>query len=261
MSSIAAAERPTRPLAVLGRDGTTADQQTGSDLFGIVVHELRQPLTVIRGQLQRGRLQVGRNEAHERESIDVALVQVDRLEKLVAALLDAGTFVGQGLGVNIQTFDLATSVTDSIARHRDGAMRSITLRSPQGAVPVRGDPERTAEILDNLLANARKYSAADAPIDVTVTVSGSAARVSVVDRGVGVPVAEQARLFAPFYRASTARDIPGTGLGLHLSRRFAERQGGRLWLGASSPAGSVFALELLTAVDPGHLCGRKECGT
>lgn len=77
-----------------------------------------------------------------------------------------------------------------------------------------------------------------------MTVWGAIARVRVADHGAGVPASEQARLFAPFYRASNSRDIPGTGLGLHISKRLAERQGGRLWLEASSTAGSVFALDL-----------------
>jgi len=221
----------------------------GTDLFGIVVHELRQPLTVIRGQLQLGLRQIGKDQAREREAVDLAIAQVDRLEKLLGALLDAGTFVTNGLGVAVATFDLLPVVTDAIARHEERATRSITLRAPHGPVPARGDPERTAEILDNLLGNARKYSAATAPIEVTLTTSGTAVRVRVADHGLGVPAAEQARLFTPFYRASTSHDIPGTGLGLHLSQRFAERQGGRLWLEYSSEAGSAFTLELPVATE------------
>lgn len=217
---------------------------TEADIFGVVVHELRQPLTVIRGQLQLGRRQIGRDEERERETMDLSIAQVDRLEKLLTALLDAGTFVTNGLEVRVTAFDLLPVVENAIARHEEGAGRSIDLRSAEAAVPVRGDPERTAEILDNLLGNARKYSPPDAPIEVAVTLTGTAARVRVADHGVGVPSAEQARLFTPFYRASTTRDIPGTGLGLHLSKRFAEREGGSLWLESSSPAGSVFTLEL-----------------
>ncbi|HEX6060707.1 MAG TPA: HAMP domain-containing sensor histidine kinase [Candidatus Limnocylindria bacterium] len=214
-----------------------------SDLFAIVVHELRQPLTVMRGQLQLGQRQIGRDQAREREAMTVAIEQVDRMDKLLTALLDAGTFVSNGLDVRIATFDLVPVVTKAIARHEEGTARSIDFKSPE-TVRVGGDAERTAEILDNLLGNARKYSPANAPIDVSVAVSGATARVSVSDHGVGVPVAEQARLFTPFYRASTTRDIPGTGLGLHLSKRFAERQGGRLALSASSTSGSTFTLEL-----------------
>jgi signal transduction histidine kinase len=239
-----------RPVAAPASRPAPADQ---SDLFAIVVHELRQPLTVIRGQLQLGQRQIGKDQTREREAMAVAVAQVDRMDALLTALLDAGTFVANGLDVRITTFDLLPVVTRAIARHEEGSARSINLRSPE-AVQVGGDPERTAEILDNLLGNARKYSPANTPLDVSVAVSGTTARISVSDHGVGVPVAEHARLFTPFYRASTTRDIPGTGLGLHLSKRFAERQGGRLWLSASSTAGSTFTLELPLATErPAHL--------
>ena len=246
----AAATEPDRPVAA---PAPRPAPPVRSDLFAIVVHELRQPLTVMRGQLQLGQRQIGRDEARVREAMAVAIEQVDRMDNLLTALLDAGTFVSNGLDVRITTFDLLPVVTKAIARHEEGSARSINLHSPE-AVRVGGDPERTAEILDNLLGNARKYSPANASIDVSVTVSGVAAQVCVVDYGVGVPAAEQSRLFTPFYRASTTRDIPGTGLGLHLSKRFAERQGGRLWLSASSTAGSRFTLELPLATErPAHL--------
>jgi signal transduction histidine kinase len=98
------------------------------------------------------------------------------------------------------------------------------------------------------VSNAIKYSAADTPIEVSLTTLGTEAQIRIADHGVGVPADERARLFAPFFRASTSRDVPGTGLGLHVSRRLAERQGGRLWLEASSSAGSVFVLELSVAL-------------
>jgi signal transduction histidine kinase len=206
----------------------------------------------MRGQLQLGQRQIGRDETREREAMAIAIAQVDRMDKLLTALLDAGTFVENGLDVRITTFDVLPVVTRAIARHEEGSARSINLRSPD-AVRVAGDPERTAEILDNLLGNARKYSPANAQLDVSVAVFGTMARISVADHGVGVPIAERARLFTPFYRASTTRHIPGTGLGLHLSKRFAERQGGRLALSASSPAGSTFTLELPIATEsPAH---------
>jgi len=69
----------------------------------------------------------------------------------------------------------------------------------------------------------------------------------VADHGLGIPADELTRLLTPFYRASTAVHVTGTGLGLHISRCLAERQGGRLWLEASSGAGSVFALALPVA--------------
>jgi len=218
-----------------------------TDLFSTVVHELRQPLTVIRGQLQLGRRQIGSDPGRERRAIDTALAQVDRMARLIGELLDSAGLASKGLNLNVAVFDLAAAIVEAIALHGDGADRRISFAWPHGTVPVRGDPVRIAQILDNLLSNALKYSAPETPIEVTLTVQGEEVEVRFADHGHGVPEDERGRLFTPFYRTSTARNVPGAGLGLHISRRLAERQGGRLWLEASSGAGSVFTLALPTA--------------
>jgi signal transduction histidine kinase len=213
-------------------------------LFDTVVHELRQPLTVIRGQLQLGRRHVGRDPARVQSAIDISLAQVDRMSRLLADLLDSARLAANALELRLVTFDLVTVVAASASTHESGDVHRITFRSPHGRVMVAGDPDRITQILDNLLSNAMKYSEPELPIEVSLTLQGDQVEVRVVDHGVGIPADELAGLFRPFYRASTAVSAPGTGLGLHISRRLAERQGGRLWLEASSAAGSVFALAL-----------------
>ena len=218
-----------------------------ADLFATVVHELRQPLTVIRGQLQLGLRHVGTDQARERVAIDLAIEQVDRMGRLLGEMSDPANVISNDLSLHVGVVDLVSVVVDAIGRHEDGDAKRISFHWPHGPVSVRGDPERIAQILDNLLGNALKYSAPDAPIEISMTVLGTEAQVRIADHGVGIPADERARLFTPFFRGSTSRDMPGTGLGLHISKRLAERQGGRLWLEASSSAGSVFALELAVA--------------
>ncbi|MGH2379445.1 MAG: sensor histidine kinase, partial [Candidatus Limnocylindria bacterium] len=96
----------------------------------------------------------------------------------------------------------------------------------------------------NLMTNALKYAPAGSQVSVALGVVGSEALILVEDRGVGIPADEQDRIFQPFFRSTRTRAMPGTGLGLHISRRLAERHGGRLWLERSTEAGSVFALAL-----------------
>jgi signal transduction histidine kinase len=218
-------------------------------LFDTVVHELRQPLTVIRGQLQLGLRHVGTDAVRARVAIDLAIGQVDRMSRLLADLLDSVRLASNALSLDVAAFDLVAVIADAVGRHDTEEPRRITFQWPHGTVPVRVDSERIAQILDNLLGNALKYSAPEMPIQVTLTMNGAEVEVRVADHGVGVPEDERARLFTPFFRASTARYVPGNGLGLHISRRLAERQGGRLWLEASSGAGSVFALALPVAPD------------
>jgi signal transduction histidine kinase len=245
------ADEPDRGNVILfpNLGPATPSDAPQAHLFDTVVHELRQPLTVIRGQLQLGRRHIGADPVRERAAIDAAIAQVDRMSRLLADLLDSVRLASNALSLNVVAFDLVSAIADAIARHDTGETRRIIFHWPHGTVPVRVDSVRIAQILDNLLGNALKYSAPELPIQVTVTLQGAEVEVRVADHGIGVPEDERGRLFAPFFRASSARNVPGNGLGLHISRRLAERQGGRLWLEASSGAGSVFTLALPIALD------------
>lgn len=217
-----------------------------TDLFGTVVHELRAPLTVMRGQAQLARRYIGQDPTRERErgAIDSAITQMDRMARLIAELLNQSRLSSNALSLTVVAFDLVGAVARAIARHEHEETPRISFQRPHAAVGVRGDPERIGQILDNLLDNAIKYSPADSPIEVSLAVQGAEADVRVADHGVGVPADERARLFTPFYRTSRTTHVPGTGLGLHISHQLAERHGGRLWLEASSDTGSVFAFAL-----------------
>lgn len=243
-----AVDGPNEAITVFPDVGQLAADWPATDLFEVIVHELRAPLTVIRGQAQLARRYIGRNPEREREALDRAIAQADRMAQMISELLDHGRLASNGLSLQVVIFDLVGAVVDAIARHEYSASPRITLLRPSGDVSVHGDLGRIAQILDNLLNNAVKYSAAEDPIEVLVTTSGGEAQVRIADRGVGVPEDERARLFTPFFRTSRTRDVPGTGLGLHISKLLAERHGGRLWLDASSDAGSTFALALPVAM-------------
>jgi signal transduction histidine kinase len=215
-----------------------------SDLFATVVHELRAPLTVMRGQTQLARRHIGQNPARERDAIDRALDQMDRMARLISELLNQSRLSSNALTLNVVAFDLTGAVTAAMARHEYGEIARISFERQPVPVAVRGDPKRIAEILDNLLDNAIKYSAENAPIEISLTVGHAEAHVRVSDHGVGIPPAERSMLFTPFYRTTRTSDIHGTGLGLHISQQLAKRHGGRLWLETSSDAGSVFVLTL-----------------
>src|ERR1700687_2021634 len=224
--------------------GQLAADWLAADFMGMVVHELRAPLTVIRGQVQLARRHIGRNPAKERVAIDTAILQMDRMQQLISELLDHSRLASNGLSLTVVRFDLVTAVEAAIARHEYEAKPRISLGRSVESLRVRGDPDRIAQILDNLSGNASKYSAPGLPIEVSVFVRGDEAQVLVADHGVGVPPDEGDLLVTPFYRTSRTRDVAGTGLGLHISKRLAERHGGELRLDASSDAGSVFALAL-----------------
>ncbi len=234
----------TLPISVFPDVGRLAADWPQTDLLRTVVHELRTPLTVIRGQMQLARRRIGRDPERERYALDLALAQVDRMGHLIGDLLDHASLSSNSLSLTVVPVDLVTAVADAVAIHDYAPMPRITFAHPRASVRVLGDPARIAQILDNLIANALKYSAEDAPVALSLMLNGSVAELRVVDLGLGVPAEETEAIFTPFYRTALTRHIRGTGLGLYISRRLAERHGGRLRLESSSSAGSTFVLSL-----------------
>jgi signal transduction histidine kinase len=254
----ATGEKAAPPSDVAGAEiivfpdvGRLASDWPETDLLEVVVHELRAPLTVIRGQVQRARRHIGQDPEKEREAIDIAIAQTERMAQLITELLDHSRITSNGLSLKVVPLDLASAVVEAIGRFEYDASPRISFERPPGAVRVLGDPARIAQILDNLLSNAAKYSGPADPIEVLIATERNEAQVRVSDQGVGVPEDERDLLFTPFYRTSRTRDVPGNGLGLHISKRLAERHGGRMWLDATSSTGSVFAFALqLASADP-----------
>lgn len=220
------------------------DGSAATDVLAMIVHELRQPLAAIRGQAQLARRLIGKDPAAELVAMDRAIANVDRMTVLVDQLLDHSRLATDRLDLDVIAMDLSATVAATIAAHTSEGTSRITFAWPPGPVLIDGDPVRIAQIMDNLLSNALKYSGGETTVDVSLSTDGVEARVAVIDHGVGVPEAERALLFAPFYRTTRTRAIRGTGLGLVISRKLAERHGGRLWLDESSSAGSTFVLAL-----------------
>lgn len=218
-----------------------ADRAT---FIGSAVHELRTPLTVISAQIQFARRYTRRDPQRQGAALDRALAQVERMDRLIADMLDHARIAAGATRLEVVAFDLCAVVADVVAQHRRGDGPRIAFQATMPRVRLRGDPLRVAQIIGNLLSNALKYGRTGSRVYMSLGVAGAEALVLVEDHGVGVPADEQDRLFEPYYRSTRTRAVPGTGLGLHISRRLAELHGGRLWLERSTEAGSVFALAL-----------------
>lgn len=213
-------------------------------LLSTVVHELRTPLTSISGQIQLAMRNVRMDPEVQTVALERALAQVARMDRLISELLDRSRIAAGALTLEVRTFDVSAVVAEVVAQHETGEKPQISFDRPKVQVRVRGDAIRVAQIVGNVLTNALKYAPAGSPVRVSLGVVGSEALILVEDQGVGVPAEEQGQLFEPFFRGTRTRSKPGTGLGLHISRRLAERHGGRLWLERSSETGSVFVLAL-----------------
>lgn len=223
---------------------TAAAEWAPADFFSTALHELRTPLTSILGQTQLALRFVDSDPVRARRAIERSIEQSSRMNRLIGELLDHARVTVGASSLQVVRFDLSRSIKTAIPNydHEDGPR--ITFQTTPEPVWIRGDPDRIVQIIGNLLDNALKYSPPGSPIRVGLALVGTEARVQVQDEGVGIAADESDRVFTPFYRTSRTRSIPGTGLGLHISRRLAEQHRGRLWLERNDEPGSVFRLAL-----------------
>ena len=122
----------------------------------------------------------------------------------------------------------------------------LTVTAGPDPVPLRLDPVRVRQVLDNLLTNAAVHTTAGTPLAVTVSTAPGSATVTVADLGPGIPAADRVRVFDRFYRADEARsrDRGGSGLGLSVARALVEAHGGTIGLGAGQDGTTTFTLTL-----------------
>lgn len=209
-------------------------------MAAMVAHEVRNPLGILRGQVELAREKLAPDApARERERFTEMIAEIDRLNQLTEE------FLGLARDVPLQSepFDLAAlarAVADD-ARIAAGDRARIEAAVPAHPVTISGDEDKLRQALRNLVLNAIQVGGADTAVRVEVAADGPRARVTVADDGPGVPRELAATLFEPF---ATARP-GGSGLGLAVARRVAERHGGSLAL-ESTPGerGARFSIYL-----------------
>lgn len=217
------------------------------EFFAIANHEIRTPAAAIKGLLQLARRSIGRRDERIPSLLERAEADVDRLVKLIDDLLDVSRMLVGRHESERRRLDLRAVVDSAIERVGHTSDRHQIRRIvPDHEVWVLADEPRLAAVVENLLANALKYSPGGEVL-LALDVGGALrpeATLRIRDQGIGVPAADAAKIFEPFYRSSRGREQSGAGLGLYLSRQIADEHNGRLWLEESSEEGSVFALAL-----------------
>lgn len=224
-----------------------------ADFVATISHELRTPITPIRGYARllatRGdRLDPARRQA----ALEMMADRAEHLTRLVDDLLLASR-VAEGSRLAIESADvpLTDIVTQAVASF-PGLSPRLTTHMPTDLVAVRCDRVRAVQCLSNLLGNAEKYTPADAEVRVIVTVNEGMVSMAVADSGPGIPESEQARVFDRFYRIQDpfTAHTGGAGLGLHIARELATAMGGGLTLESAPGRGATFTLSLPKSTRP-----------
>jgi PAS domain S-box-containing protein len=228
-------------------------EQMRQDLVATVSHELRTPLAAIYGSavtLSRDDLDL--DSGLEQRLLDVIVEESTRLTTIVNDLLLASQLDSGRLDVRIErcdAYELTANVADAARTHLPDGVRIEVGPLEADVPPVAADEAQLRQVLDNLLDNAIKYSPAGGDIHLAVDAVDGAVRFSVADSGLGIPAAEQERIFEKFYRLDPdmTGGIGGTGLGLYIARELVRRVGGRIWVEANDGGGSVFHVEIPAA--------------
>jgi signal transduction histidine kinase len=230
--------------AMLARLAVSWQQQR--DFMGNVSHELRTPLTIVAGYLQSLQRRSAHLDADQRQAVDTARAETERAIQLLGDLLELARADSGQLIVASQPTDLHALLAESAAMAEQVSRRPIRLQLPDDTVLVAADPARLQQVLLNLIDNAVKYSQPEAAIDLRLTASGSNAQIEVQDRGLGIPLSEQQRIFERFYRVSEGmtRGRDGSGLGLAIVKALLDAMGGTIQVRSSPGQGSVFTIVL-----------------
>src|SRR5438132_2239019 len=220
-------------------------ERARADFVAVVTHDLRTPLSVIRGHLEMLAEKNGTQKA--RLPLAEATSQVVRLDQLVDRILAGVRTDRPELSLRRTRFDLRATVTAALKEVAPMARRH-KLTGPRAGQPafVRGDTRRTAAVVGGLLHNATKYAPQGTRSAVKIERADDRAIVRVQDQGRGVPPNERSRIFEPYARGAGNDEVPGSGIGLFASRRVVEGQGGDIWVEDSPDGGggAVFAFTL-----------------
>ena len=221
------------------------------EFLSAAAHDLKTPLTSVKGHLQLVRKRLGAEVA---PGVAASLDQVERstgrMTDLINELLDVARLQsGQTLSLNRRETDLvelARTVADAAARQ--APRHSIELIAEVPTLNGNWDPDRIERALANLMSNAVKYSPGGGEIVLTARREGDDrsgwAVLSIRDRGIGIPATDLPRLFTRFHRGANATNVEGTGIGLEATRRMIELHDGTISVESTEGAGSTFTVRL-----------------
>ena len=221
-------------------------ERAKTDFLNIASHELRGPMTVIKGyltMLESGAL--GELSTKARSVLPLLISKSDEVNWMVEQMIEGSRLEEGRLALKTQLIDIV-ELTDSAIEGVRMLLSDHDLKVdlPREAIEAQVDPDRFQIVIRNLLSNAAKYSLAGTDIKVEIGQDADNAFVKVTDQGVGISSEDQGHLFTRFGRMESASNIQGTGLGLWLSREIARMHHGDLVVASKTGSGSTFTFSV-----------------
>lgn len=218
------------------------------EFLSIASHELRTPVTSIKGYTQLAKTLIRENDLHTSEEyLEIALDQIDRMSRLILELLDVSRIETGRLEIRREPIDWAAFVRSVVHRHQTAVPdRVFRIEVPELSKEVMGDRDRLEQVLTNLLENAVKYSPEGSGITTVVRDEGDRVVTAISDQGIGIPTDELSQVFERFHRGRqvSSTNYGGLGLGLYITKQIIERHGGTIWVESREGAGTTFYFAL-----------------
>lgn len=210
-----------------------------NEFIALASHELKTPLTTTKGYLQI----LERSEIDQvgRRFLTKALKQLERINALIAELLDISKIEAGKLSFHFETFDMSEMILDVVETfHFSSQTHTILVNNTHGDYMVKADRQRMEQVIINLITNAIKYSPDAHQVHVVLESSTEEVTVQIIDEGMGMTRDQQKKVFTRFYQVEGTSKMTGLGLGLYLSKEIIERHGGRVGVNSQVGKGSTF---------------------
>jgi signal transduction histidine kinase len=229
-------------------DAIHSSERYHSELLASLSHELRIPLTTIKGYATALQLEeVEWSPEKRREFLKMIEIECDHMEVMLTELLASSLIEVNQLTLELQPLRLprvAEQIVEEMQRRTE--IHDLIVDFPAGFPPVEADPQWIRHVLCNILDNSIKYS----PEGGLIVIRGESRRMDVVisvsDQGIGVSPEDLVLIFERYFRAksSVVSNIPGTGLGLPIARAIVEAHGGRVWAESRLGQGTTLSFSL-----------------
>ncbi len=221
------------------------------DFISFAAHELRGPITVIRGYLDVLEMELDDYLAPDQKELFKRLVvSANRLSGYINNILNTSKYDRRHLKVHLAEESLGSiynTVRDDMELRAQSQRRLLSVDIPESLPTVAADRSRLSEVISNLIDNALKYSNDGGSVAVKAEQEGDFVKVSITDNGIGMPANVIGNLFHKFYRSHRSREtVAGTGIGLYICKAIVESHGGKIGVTSTEGAGSTFTFTVPT---------------
>ena len=223
------------------------DEIRKNDFIGMVSHELKTPLTSMKGYIQMLLVKLRqRNDDLAVSALEKTNTQIAKMTRMINDFLNVSRLESGKIHINLQQFDIALLINE-VAEEIYATIGSHTIVfAPVGTIFVNADRDKIGQVIHNLISNAVKYSPAGSTINVACKYSEGLVNVSVTDQGMGIKPDDLPKIFDRFYRVEDHHmfSISGFGIGLYLCSEILKRQNGHIWAESVFGKGSTFTFSL-----------------